>query len=256
MQHWSPKVRSVLFVSLAFCLVVSSIARADRLRAYAETDYKGSDAMFRDPAPNLTTRNPPLKIASVRVLNGRWFICAGVDFSGDCVWLSRDIPSFPDLGFTDRPGSLRPENVPILERHWGDRRPAARNALALFERPSYDGEWTALSESVQDFDAAHLKSPGSIVLGEGVWRLCTGPGYTGRCLILTGSVWNLPELFPGQFHSAQRHAPGATGWTAITSATTPPPAQPPASLKCRTHRVPTQVKDRAGKLVWRCTKEL
>ena len=252
MQSQSLKHLPILFATLCVCLLAGT-ARADRLRVFAETSYNGSDAILREAVPDLTTAGSP-RISSVRVVNGRWLLCAGVNFSGDCVWLSSDVPSLPDIGFPDKPGSLRPESVPIIERHWGNKRPAARDKLALFDRPGYDGDWTAFADSVQDFDAAHLKSPGSIVLGDGVWRLCTGPGYTGRCLIVTGSVWNLQEVFPGEFHSAQRHAPGISGWAAPIIATTPPPAQPPASLKCRGHKVPTQVTNKSGKLIWRCAK--
>ena len=254
MRNQDLKHVSALFVIFGVCLLASAgTARADRLSAFAETGYNGSGAIFRDAVPDLTTAGSP-KIASVRGVIGRWLLCAGVNFSGDCVWLSRDVPSLPDFGFTDAPGSLRPESVPIIERHWGNRRPAARDKLVLFDRPGYDGDWIAVSDSVQDFEPAHLKSPGSIVLGDGVWRLCTGPGYTGRCLIVTASVGNLQEVFPGLFHSAQRHAPGVSGWAAPIIATTPQPAQPPASLKCRNHKVPTQVTNKAHKIILRCAK--
>lgn len=248
------RTKLILILCAFLGLLAPSVARADRLRVFAETDFKGADAVFRDPVPNLATVGVPSRISSARVMAGRWLICAGPNFSSDCVWLAHDVPSFPDVGFTQKPGSLRPQSVPVMERHWGNKRAAPRTALALFERSGYDGEWTALSDSVPDFDEAHLKSPGSIVLGEGVWRLCSGPAYTGRCLILTGSVWSLQEIFLGQFRSAQRHAPGTIGWATTTGATTPPPAQPPASLKCRARKVPTQVKNKAGKLTWRCTK--
>ena len=38
-----------------------------------------------------------------------------------------------------------------------------------------------------------------------------------------------------------------------TDAATPAPT-PPATLKCKAPKVPTQVKNKAGKLVWKCVK--
>ena len=178
-------------------------AQAQRLHAYSQANFAGHESVFREAVPNLAAVGVQ-KIASVRVVTARWLICAGANFGGDCAWLSHDIRSLSDLGFTDQPGSLRPERVPVLMRHWGTKRAAPREKLALFERSNYDGDWTALADSVPDFDAVHLKSPKSVVIGDGTWRLCSGPNYTGRCLIVTGSAWDLDDIFAGQIHSARR----------------------------------------------------
>ncbi len=199
------KVQSVgvlVAITTAFISMIGA-AQAQRLRAFAEPNYLGTEQLFRDPQPNLQVARPT-KIASVRVVTARWLICAGTSYSGDCAWVSRDVASLPQLGFTDTPGSLKPERIPVLLRQWGGRRAAPRTELALFEKPGYDGDWIALKDSVPDFNAAHLKSPGSIVLGDGAWRLCTGIDYSGRCLITTGSAWDLSEIFPGRILSAKR----------------------------------------------------
>lgn len=198
------RVLSIALVVFAGALADPATASAERMRAFTQTDYAGRETVFRDPIPNLSVTEVPPNIASVRVVTGRWLLCADVNFSGDCAWLAHDIPSLSDLGFTSSPGSLRPERIPVLMRHWGNRRPPPRESLVLFERPNYDGDWTAVSDSVPEFGAAHLNSPGSVVLGDGAWRLCTGPNYSGRCLIVTGSAWDITKIFLGQIHSVKR----------------------------------------------------
>lgn len=177
---------------------------AERLRAFSAANYQGQERVYRDRVADLNAGEAAHAIVSVRVVTGRWLLCANANFSGDCAWLGHDVPSLPELGFKALPGSLRPERIPVILRNWGGRRPAPRESLVLFERADYDGAWTALPDSVPDFGAAHLTSPGSIVLGNGAWRLCTGVDYTGRCLIVTASAWDIPNVFFGRIQSAKR----------------------------------------------------
>jgi hypothetical protein len=192
------------FLSVAaLCIGLVSGARAERLRAFSEEGYAGVATMYSGRIAALKADDVQPVIASARVVTGRWLLCAKADFDGDCAWLAHDVPSVAKLGFTDKPGSLRPERVPILRRQWGDKHPPSRKALVLFDGPNYTGEWHAVRDSVGDFTAAGQKSPESVVLNEGAWRLCTAPHYRGRCLIMTGSAWDLSEIF-GRVQSAQR----------------------------------------------------
>ena len=197
------KPHSFAAITIGFALLAAGDAHAQQLRTFGNPNFSGEQRVFRDPQPDLQTSRPT-KIGSVRLETEKWLICAGANFTGDCLWVSRDVASLADLGFSDTPGSLKPERVPIVMRHWGDRRPPAREDLVLFEKANYDGNWVALKDSTNDFTTANLKSPGSIVLGDGVWRLCTGVDYSGRCLVMTGSAWDLSEIFPGRILSAKK----------------------------------------------------
>lgn len=194
---------SVVALAALSALSLAGNAYAQQLRTFAEPNFAGTQRVFRDPAPDLQVSRPT-KAGSVRPETDKWLICNGTNYTGDCLWVSRDVPSLPALGLSDTPGSLKPERVPVLMRHWGNRRPPGHDALVLFEKPNYDGEWMALKDSVNDFSVAKLNSPGSIVLGSGTWRLCTGVDYTGRCLIVTGSAWDLSTVFPGRILSAKK----------------------------------------------------
>ena len=194
----------LLWIATALaCVLTNGTANAQRLHVYAEPKYHGAERMFLGSQPDLQATHPTT-IASVRVIRDRWLLCTSPDFTGDCAWLAHDVSSLPELGFTNAPGSLRPERVPTIMRNWGERRPPPRADLVLFDKASYDGDWTALKDSVPDFTAAHLKSPGSIVINEGTWRLCTGIGYAGRCLVANGSAWDMGAIFAGRILSAKR----------------------------------------------------
>lgn len=190
---------------LAALLIWSAVsdANAQQVRTFSKPNYEGTQRVFRDPSPNLQVTRPTTT-GSVRLETEKWLICNGTNYTGDCLWVSRDVPSLPALGISDTPGSIKPERVPVVMRNWGSRRPPPRDQLVLFEKANYDGDWAALKDSVADFNAAHIKSPGSIVLGDGAWRLCTGVDYSGRCLVTTGSAWDLGEIFPGRILSAKK----------------------------------------------------
>jgi hypothetical protein len=195
--------KSLAAIGTLLALMMPASGHAQQLRTFENPKFSGDQRVFRDPMPTLQTSRPT-KVGSVKLETEKWLICEGTNYSGDCLWVSRDVSSLPDLGLSDTPGSLKPERVPIVMRHWGNRHPPARADLVLFEKSNYDGDWVALKDSAGDFNAAHLKSPGSIVLGEGIWRLCTGVDYSGRCLVTNGSAWDMDEIFPGRILSAKK----------------------------------------------------
>ncbi|MBI1213177.1 MAG: hypothetical protein GC190_17060 [Alphaproteobacteria bacterium] len=198
-------MRRLSLVVAAALLAFSTVsgAHAQQMRTFSKPNYGGTQRVFRDPLPDLQSSRPTT-VGSVRLETEKWLICDGTNYSGDCLWVSRDVPSLPALGLSDTPGSIKPERVPLVRRHWGGRYPPSGDSLALFEKANYDGEWTEIKDNVDNFAVANLKSPGSLVLGDGTWRLCTGVDYSGRCLIVTGSAWDLHEIFPGRILSAQK----------------------------------------------------
>jgi hypothetical protein len=144
-------------------------------------------------------------IESAKAITGRWLLCEGVSYGGDCVWLGRKVSSFKDIGSDGEFLSLRPVRIPVLRRNWGDRHPPALSSLALFSETEYRGEWTALSGTVADFAEANVAvSPASIIIGSGVWRVCSAPHFNGRCLTLTASVWDVRGIFGFTFRSAEK----------------------------------------------------
>ena len=56
------------------------------------------------------------------------------------------------------------------------------------------------------------------------------------------------------FGSALAYAADTTPPAGSTPAATTDTSTPPASLKCKAPKVPTQVKNKAGKMVWKCMK--
>jgi beta/gamma crystallin len=59
--------------------------------------------------------------------------------------------------------------------------------IAIFDRPSYQGNPTNYNET----EANIFKLARSVTIGRGVWELCQGRNFTGRCITLSTSV---PDL--------------------------------------------------------------
>lgn len=202
-------VRSVTALHIRFvCVFVLAQqaigdASAARLRLFEHENFAGRTYEYMDAASDLGAGGQLAE--SVRVGSGRWLLCAGADFSGDCAWLSFDVRSLPHVGFTERIASLRPEAVPLLQRNWGAKGPPARTAIAIFSDRNFRGDWVAYRDNIEDLEeTAPQLSVNSLVVQRGVWKLCTGPSFQGRCLITTASVWDLSDIFTTEIRSLEK----------------------------------------------------
>lgn len=202
----TPISKLCLATSLCITMSLTSNVQADRLRTFEFENFKGKDTLYTQPLQSLRQDDRNTQhVGSLKVLSGRWLLCGSSDYTGDCLWASRDLASLAATGFKTDVGSLRSETVPTIMRQWGDRGPASRRSLVLFGHANYEGSWIPVRDSTLDFSAAHIElHPGSIVLTSGIWRVCTQTNYKGRCLWLTGSAWDLNEIFGSEIRSAER----------------------------------------------------
>jgi hypothetical protein len=185
--------------------ILATAAHAERIRLYEQENYRGGGKLFALAEQNLRTEDAPTRVASAKVITGRWLLCERAFFTGSCAWVSRDVPSFHALAFSGDLGSLRPERVPVIRRQWGGRHPPPRSALVLFPEADFEGDWIAIKESTPNLEAAGISlKPGSVVLQSGAWRLCSQPDYGGACLSMTASSWNLKEIFTTEIRSVER----------------------------------------------------
>lgn len=189
---------------LTFAMLYGS-ARAERVRVYSEPSYQGWNQIFLGPQPHVAGQLEGHKILSAHVISGSWLLCSDAFYAGDCAWISRDVGDLSELGFNKIINSLRPERVEISRYRWGGRPPPSHRSLVFFAQANYTGKWVAVSDSAPDLFALHVKvKPQSIVVQTGIWRMCTLPDYRGRCLTVTGDVWNLPAIFSGEIASVKR----------------------------------------------------
>jgi len=198
-------MRRLVILAVLASAALATVARAERLRLYDGENYHGNGRLFAAAEQNLRAEGDPSRAASAKVITGRWLLCERAFFSGDCLWISHDIPSFHALAFGADVESLRPERVPVLRRQWGDRRPPSRSALVLFTEANYQGGWVALKDSMPNLHEGGIdQATGSVVLQVGAWRLCTQPDYKGACLSMTASAWNMREIFSTRIRSIER----------------------------------------------------
>src|SRR5262249_35430038 len=81
---------------------------AERLRAFEQDHYRGENRIYSTPIPNLAATQSGSAIKSVRIITGRWLLCARPNYAGDCAWVAHDLPSLADDGFQAPVVSLRP----------------------------------------------------------------------------------------------------------------------------------------------------
>lgn len=202
----SKRIAAILLLA---ALLVGSPARAERMRVFEDANFEGWNKVLLGPQNNLPSAGFTRRVRSVRILSGSWLVCAKSSYAGDCFWISRDIADMRQLGFNGVAGSAKPERILVSRYDWGAKKPP-HDALVLFSDQNYAGQWSALSDSVPDLQSPSMRRPASLVVQDGVWRLCSAPHYSGRCITITGDAWNFREIFIDPIASIERMSNGTT----------------------------------------------
>lgn len=171
-------------LALAAALLLAGAAQAE-VTLYQQPNFGGERLTLRDQSGNL--QGTPLydRASSVRVHSGDWEFCTQPNFRGDCVTLrageyasldqrlNHRIESVRQVGgYDDRPGRR------------GDR--MARGSIELYGQPGFGGRSVEIDRSVDSLRGSGMDDrASSIVVNEGVWQLCSGPGYSGTCRVFT-----------------------------------------------------------------------
>ncbi len=144
---------------------------------YDQPNYRGMPTNYGGPASNLNRR-----AQSVTVGSGTWEFCDGPNFTGRCITLERSTPNLATVGMNRRVASVRPVGSvapePPLGSDW---------YLVLYSQANYRGTPT----NYRSAQPRISRTTGSVTIGKGVWEICTGSNYTGRCEILNSSVPNI-----------------------------------------------------------------
>ena len=74
---------------------------------YTAPNFRGRSLVFSHDEADLRQVGLNDRIASVRVLGGRWQICDNIDFAGYRS-VSQDIPDLNAIGWGSRDSSIRP----------------------------------------------------------------------------------------------------------------------------------------------------
>jgi len=144
---------------------------------YDRTTYRGNPSNYNGPIANLNRR-----AQSVTIGRGVWELCEGIGFSGRCVTLDTSVPDLARHNLRNRVASARP--VPA-----GPTPPPSTEDwyLVIFDQPNYRGTPANYKGEESNLN----KRARSVTIGKGVWQLCDGRDFTGRCITLNNSVADL-----------------------------------------------------------------
>jgi hypothetical protein len=148
----------------------------DYIVLFTDYNYRGEPSNYSGPAPYLDRR-----ARSITIGRGTWQLCEGTNYTGRCITLSQSSANLNSLGFANRIASARPAGSiptqpPITQRPY----------IVLFSQTNYRGTPTNYNSERSNIS----KSTGSITIGQGVWEVCSGRNFTGRCETLSQSTSN------------------------------------------------------------------
>lgn len=173
---------------LAAALAVAGVAHAE-VTLYKQPNFSGERVHLRDRTTNL--EGTPLYDAasSIIVHSGTWEFCSSPEFRGDCVTLERGEYAKLDKRLNHRIESVRPvasrdgdRDRDRGRRDRGDRHDNA--SIELYGQPGFGGRAIEINGDTPTLRRSGLNDrTSSIVVNEGVWQLCTAPGFQGTCRV-------------------------------------------------------------------------
>lgn len=154
------------------------------ITVFADPNFRGKSSTFRQDVRDLEPLRLNDKISSLRVGPGeQWEVCEHSNYRGRCVVVSGNEPDLRRNSWNNLISSMR------RVRGGGPPRPPSQGNpyIVLFERTNYRGNPTNYSRPVSNLN----RSAQSVTIGRGVWELCEGRNFTGRCVTLDTSA---PDL--------------------------------------------------------------
>jgi Beta/Gamma crystallin len=161
---------------------------------YDDPFFRGRSVTLNEPTQNLRFQNFHDRAESVRVLGGRWEICAEPAFRR-CQIVDRDVPSLSSIGLNKKLSSARPVGY---GSGGGDSRPPypERARIVLFEGAGYRGPSVTIESASGDL-AGFGGRARSVQVLSGTWLVCDRARFSGRCQQVSASVPDLDQLGMG-----------------------------------------------------------
>ena len=156
---------------------------------FDRTSFRGQSNSYDRPTPNLFGAGN--RAQSVTVGGGQWQLCDRVNFGGRCITVSRNISNLATVGMRNRIQSLRPMG---FNPGPGPFPPPSVGQITLFTQQNYLGMPTTFNRERSNI----VKVTRSATVQSGSWQLCDAPNFTGRCIVLNQSVWDLSNYNIGR----------------------------------------------------------
>jgi len=197
---------ALLFAVTALGVATSAQWRREAvsgLTVYADINFGGPSASFRDDTSNLVSAGWNDNISSIRVPNGEtWEVCQDVNYGNRCQALSDSVADLRAMGWNDRISSLRRINNGRLRddgfrgRRSGGEPEYSGIGVTVYADPDFRGQSATLRNATPNLvpygvndKISSIRIPG----GE-AWEVCQDINYGNRCQVLSSSVADLRSM--------------------------------------------------------------
>jgi hypothetical protein len=187
----------VLLITATTPLINSSLSAQSRpyggtgVTLFANPNYRGESASFRDDTPDLRPYALNDKVSSIEIAPGDvWEICQDINYGNRCQVISNSVPDLRSIGWNDRISSLRRVRNFRGQRSGGVLSPGTSQSLVFYDRPGYRGTSTVVTSQTTSLGSIDNRG-GSVEVRGGAWELCD---RSGRCATVTQSVSDLSQL--------------------------------------------------------------
>jgi hypothetical protein len=138
---------------------------------FDRTNFRGNSTNYNAAVARLNNR-----AQSVRIERGSWELCDGRNFTGRCITLRSSASDLSRFNLSNGAVSARPAGSSGggVPSNW---------SLVLFDRTDFRGNAAKFSAQVSNMNR-NVRS----VTVNGVWELCDGRNFSGRCVTLDRSV--------------------------------------------------------------------
>lgn len=168
--------------ALCGVLVFTGAARAQdngdkpQITVFENAGYQGRSMVIDGDAPDLRWVDFNDRISSIQVDGGQWELCLEPDYGGACQVIDESLPDMTAWAFNDRVTSIQAVHRPRRDQ---------REGITLYAGRDYSGRSVSIVRVEEDLsDYSFNDDAQSIEVHSGVWTLCEGRSFTGRCIEL------------------------------------------------------------------------
>jgi hypothetical protein len=178
--------------SMTLCFAQQRQMGGVGITVFADRNFRGKSATFQEDVSDLSRFDFNDRISSLKVAPGeQWEVCEHSNYQGRCAVFSGDEPRLTDSSWGDVISSFRRVGSGAVFPPGRPTPPAQSDSyIVLYDQPSYRGHSTNYKGPVPAL-SGFSRPIQSVTIGRGVWELCEGTNFTGRCVILDKSV---PDL--------------------------------------------------------------
>jgi hypothetical protein len=186
---------AVLGVVLVPALLVTHARQSGGLglTVFADRDFRGRSASFRDDIANLQSVGLNDRVSSLRVgANEFWEVCEHSDFRGRCLVVSGSEADLRRNSWNDIISSARRVGVGGRGRG-GVGPPVERAQLVLFDSRQFRGRSFNAGTEMPTLSGFANRAESLRVVGP-AWQICDGSNFAGRCVTVFQDVSDLGTL--------------------------------------------------------------